>query len=107
MEAVVKRKVTAEFRVEAVKLVNEQGFTQADVARRLNLPYQTLYNWMQLAKAGKLATVDAKRISVRGRPPVLAKQSVVPVQLSTGIGGQFYAGVNTLVPRGLRHHNCG
>ena len=65
MEAVVKRKVTAEFRVEAVKLVNEQGFTQADVARRLNVPYQTLYNWMQLAKAGKLATVDAKRITPR------------------------------------------
>jgi len=63
MEAVVKRKVTAEFRVEAVKLVNEQGFTQADVARRLNVPYQTLCNWVQLAKAGKLATADAKRIT--------------------------------------------
>jgi len=33
-------------------------------------------------------------ISVRGRPPVLAKQSVVPVQLSTVTGGQFEAGVN-------------
>ena len=62
MEAVVKRKVTTEFRAEAVKLVNEQGLKLADVARRLNIPYQTLYNWVNLAKAGKLANVDAKRI---------------------------------------------
>ena len=62
MEAITKRKVTAEFRTEAVKLVNEQGLTPAEVARRLNIPYQTLYNWIALAKLGKLGNVDAKRI---------------------------------------------
>ena len=44
MKAVLKRSVTAEFRTKAVKLVNEQGPKLADVARRLNVPYQTLYN---------------------------------------------------------------
>ena len=34
-------------------------------------------------------------ISVRGRPPVSAKQSVVSCQLSTGTGGQFEADDNT------------
>ncbi len=34
-------------------------------------------------------------MSVRGRAPVLSKQSVVPGQLSTGTGGQFEAGVNS------------
>ena len=62
MEAVIKRKVTAEFRAEAVKLVTEQGLSPAEAARRLNVPYQTLYNWVALAKAGKLSKVDAKRI---------------------------------------------
>ena len=63
METIVKRVVTAEFRTEAVKLVIEQGLSPADVARRLDVPYQTLYNWVALAKAGKLAAVDAKRIT--------------------------------------------
>ena len=63
MEAITKRVVTAEFRTEAVKLVVEQGQSVADVARRLDVPYQTLYNWVVLAKAGKLAKIDAKRIT--------------------------------------------
>ena len=63
MKAVTKRVVTAEFRAEAVKLVTEHGLTPAEVARRLDVPYQTLYNWVALAKAGKLGSVDAKRIT--------------------------------------------
>ena len=38
MEAVIKHKVTAEFRAEAVKLVTEQGLSPAEAARRLNVP---------------------------------------------------------------------
>ena len=63
METIVKRVVTAEFRTEAVKLVIEQGKSAAEIARQLDVPYQTLYNWVVLAKKGKLAKVDAKRIS--------------------------------------------
>ena len=65
METIVKRVVTAEFRTEAVKLVIEQEQSAAEVARRLNIPYQTLYNWVVLAKKGKLSRVDAKRITPR------------------------------------------
>ena len=61
MKAVPKRVVTSKFRTEAVKLVIEQGLSPAEVARRLDVPYQTLYNWVTLAKTGKLAAVDAKR----------------------------------------------
>jgi len=63
MKAVTKRVVTAEFRVEAVKLVTEQDLTLTDVARRLDVPYQTLHHWVTLAKKGKLAGVDAKRVA--------------------------------------------
>ena len=61
MNAVSKRVVTAEFRIEAVKLVIEQGLSQSEVARRLDIPAQTLHNWVKLFKAGKLCQVDAKR----------------------------------------------
>ena len=49
MKAVPKRIVTPEFRVEAVRLVIEQGQPIADVARRLGIPYQTLHHWVALA----------------------------------------------------------
>jgi transposase len=61
MEGITKRIVMAEFRTEAVKLVVEQG--QSAAARRPNIFYQKLYNWVALAKAGKLGSVDTKRIS--------------------------------------------
>ena len=63
MQAVTKRTFTTEFRVEAVKLVIGQGLTQSEVARRLDVPYQTLHNWVKLSKAGKLRSVDVKRIT--------------------------------------------
>ena len=62
MKAVPKRIVTPEFRIEAVRLVIKQGQPIADVARRLGIAYQTLYGWVTLAKKGKLASVDAKRV---------------------------------------------
>ena len=63
MKAVTKRVVTAEFRVEAVKLVTEQGRTLSDVARQLDVPYQTLHHWVALAKKGTLTGLDAKRVA--------------------------------------------
>lgn len=63
MKAVTKRVVTAEFRIEAVKLVIEQGLSQSEVARRLDIPSQTLHNWVKLSRAGKLSQVDAKRVT--------------------------------------------
>ena len=63
MQAVTKRTFTTEFRVKAVKLVAEQGLSQSAVSRRLNVPYQTLFNWVKLSKAVKLSSVDVKRIT--------------------------------------------
>ena len=51
MEAITKRIVMAEFRTEAVKRVIEQGQSAAEVARRLNISYQTRYNWVALANS--------------------------------------------------------
>ena len=61
MKPLPRQVFTKEFRVEAVKLVIEQGLTQMEVARRLKLSDKTLNRWVVLSRAGKLAGVDAKR----------------------------------------------
>ena len=80
MQAIPKRKVTVEFRAEAVKLVIEQGLSQSEVARRLDIPFQTLHNWVKLSKAGKLSHVDAKRINAIS--PIEAENSRLRKELA-------------------------
>ena len=45
-----QQRYTEEFRTEAVKLVFEQGLSQAEAANRLGIPKGTLGNWMVAAK---------------------------------------------------------
>jgi len=52
-----KARYTREFRIEAVRLVIEEGVPQAEVSRQLSLPVSTLMNWMKAAKDGKLGNV--------------------------------------------------
>lgn len=42
-----------EFRAEAVRLIFEQGLSQAEAARRLDIAKSTLSNWVVAAKGGK------------------------------------------------------
>jgi transposase len=35
-----------QFRLEACKLVNEQGYSVIEAARQLDVPYNTLWNWL-------------------------------------------------------------
>ena len=41
-----KKKYNPELKAEAVKMVNEQGLTQADVSQRLHIPKGTIGNWV-------------------------------------------------------------
>ena len=50
MQRIPKRRYTAEFRAEAVKLVVEQGVGLAEAARRLDLPAKSLANWVRAGK---------------------------------------------------------
>ena len=53
MQRIPRRRYTAEFRAEAVKLVVEQKVGLREVARRLDLPAKSLANWVRAARAGK------------------------------------------------------
>jgi len=41
-----KRKYNPELKAEAIKMVNEQGLTQAEVSQRLGIPKGTIGNWV-------------------------------------------------------------
>jgi transposase len=60
-ELVPNRQYTDEFKVEAVKLGESIGGNKAAV--RLGIPVSSLWNWIKLARVGKLKAGDAM-----GRP---------------------------------------
>jgi transposase len=62
MSGTPKRTFTQEYRMEAVKLVLEQGMSLTAAARKLGLPMQTYANWVSRARAGKLAAMDTHRL---------------------------------------------
>ena len=60
MKRIPQGRYTRELRLEAVKLVMEEGLSWGEAARRLSLPTSTLANWVKAAKAGKLGEVGKK-----------------------------------------------
>ena len=57
-----RAKYTLEFKQEAVRLV-ESGQTLAAAARSLGLVDQTLHNWVQAERQGKLKGAEKKAVS--------------------------------------------
>jgi transposase-like protein len=57
MERIPHGKYTKEFREEAVQLVLQEKLSIPEAARHLNLPTNTLDNWMRKYKAGKLGEI--------------------------------------------------
>ena len=67
MYKIPKQHYTVEFKQEAVRQVEAEGKSPAQVARDLGIAEQTLSNWRKAAKAGKLATskpVTAEQMEV-------------------------------------------
>jgi transposase len=57
MEQVPRGVYTQEFREQAVKLVEAEGLSSREAARRLSIPPGSLKNWVHAARAGKLKEV--------------------------------------------------
>ncbi len=58
-----KLKYTREFKVEAMKLVQEQGYSQAQAAKNLGIRAKNLSRWLREEKQG-LVTPGKARLSV-------------------------------------------
>ena len=63
MEKVPRQYYTEEFKWEAVKLVRESGLTMPEAGRRLNVPPQTLKNWLYRDKNPKRMTEAVRPVS--------------------------------------------
>jgi transposase len=61
MKLIPNAKYSKEFRIEAVRLVTEQGLSAGEAANRLMIPKTTLENWVRAFKAGKLEKVGASQ----------------------------------------------
>lgn len=57
MERIPRGLYTPEFRLEAVKLVEETRMSIAQAAKQLSVPKSSLHKWVALARAGNLSTV--------------------------------------------------
>ena len=57
MERLPKGLYSAEFRAEAVKLVEQTGMFIDRAAKQLSIPKSSLSNWVRAAKNGQLAAV--------------------------------------------------
>ena len=57
MEHIPHGVYTPEFRSEAVKLVEKEGLSVDQAAKRLLVPQNNLGNWVRASRSGKLAEV--------------------------------------------------
>jgi transposase len=49
------RKYSAELKAEVVKMANEQGLSQSQIAEKLNIPKGTIGLWISMSRARKTA----------------------------------------------------
>lgn len=63
MGTMPKRKYTAEFRTQAVRMVRESRIPQAEAARQLGISEQTLATWMKQARKGNAALFSAGSVT--------------------------------------------
>lgn len=57
MERIPNGVYTPEFRAEAVKLVEQEGLSVDQAAKRLSVPKSSLGNWVRASRSGKLSKV--------------------------------------------------
>ena len=72
VEKLKRRAFTAEFKIEAVKLVTENGLSYAEVGRRLDVLPKLIKNWEDMYRGGVLIA-RAPRLRVTAEQMELSK----------------------------------
>ena len=62
-DLVLNRQYSAEFKIEAVRLSESIGGSQA--AKRLGIPDSSLWNWIRLSRAGMLKAADGSAVPLK------------------------------------------
>ena len=64
MKRIPRRIFTEEFKLEAIKLITQQGLTFAEASRKLDIASKSLRTWMDQLERGKLkASLGASRLT--------------------------------------------
>ena len=90
MERIAHGVYTPEFRVEAVKLIEQEGLSVDQAAKRLSVPKSSLGNWVRASRSGKLAKVgQGQRVSTETEMELtrLRKESCVRQVVQKGGSG--------------------
>lgn len=66
MEKLKRRTFTAEFKIEAVKWVTQNGLSYAEVGRRLDVLPKLIKAWEDTYRAGKLDLTNLSKRAVSG-----------------------------------------
>jgi transposase len=90
MERAKRAKYTLEFKQEAVRLV-ETGQTLAAAARSLGLVDQTLHNWVQAERQGKLKGAEKKAVSAEQMEISRLRAELARVKMERDILGKATA----------------
>lgn len=87
IERIPKGKFTREFREESVRMVVEDKLSVAEVSRRLQLPEQTIRNWVKAYKEGKLGEIGKgqKEMSSLERELYETKRELARVKMERDI----------------------
>ena len=85
-----RRSYTLEFKQEAVRLV-ESGQTLAAAARSLGLVDQTLHNWVQAERQGKLKGTEKKAVSAEQMEISRLRAELARVKMERDILGKATA----------------
>lgn len=90
MERAKRAKYTLEFKQEAVRLV-ESGQTIVAAARSLGLVDQTLHNWVQAERQGKLKGAEKKAVSAEQMEISRLRAELARVKMERDILGKATA----------------
>jgi transposase len=71
-DLVLNRQYTDEFKIEAVRLSESIGGSQA--AKRLGIPDSSLWNWIRLSRAGRLKAADGAGVPLKTSRHALPKR---------------------------------
>lgn len=72
----IRRRYTAEFKAEAVRLVATSGKPLAQIARELGINEQTLHNWKQKAASRDGVGVEPDRLTLEEENRRLRRENV-------------------------------
>jgi transposase len=101
MYKIPKKNYTVEFKQEAVRQVEIEGKSPAQVARELGIAEQTLSNWRKAAKAGKLSVGKA----VTPEQMEVSRQKAENARLKMEL--EIVKNRPTQLPAALMSRNCG